>query len=83
MINAVDHTITLPVKKSNKLIVQHENCMYKQLLGQKCIQKLLGLLHSVVVAVPGGFALFTSLQQVLRQLHRIRMTEKLLFELVI
>ena len=80
MINTVDHTITLPVKNSIKIIMHLENCMNKQRLGQECIQRLLGLC-SVVVAVPGTLGLFTSLQQALRQPHRILLTAKLLSEL--
>ena len=80
MINTVDHTITLSVKNSIKIIMHLENCMNKQRLGQECIQKLLGL-RSFVVAVPGRLGLFISLQQAIRQPHRILLTAKHLSEL--
>ena len=73
MIDTVASTITLPMKKYQKIIKYLERCIEKQRLGQKYVQKLSGLLRSVVITVPGGLGLFTALQPTLGQPRHIRM----------
>ena len=73
MIDTVASTITLPMKKYQKIIKHLERCIEKQRLGQKYVQKLSGLLRSVVITVPGGLGLFTALQPTLGQPRHIRM----------
>ena len=81
LIDTVAMTVTFPLEKVNKVVSQLRNCLCLKRLGYKRVQKLLGLLRSVVSAIPGGLGLFTILQFALSRPRRIRMNDTLHDEL--
>ena len=81
LIDTVAMTVTLPLEKVNKVVSQLRNCLCLKRLGYKRVQRLLGLLRSVVSAIPGGLGLFTSLKHALSLPRRIRINDALHEEL--
>ena len=74
-------TVTLRLKKANKVASQLIGCLILKRLDKKRVQRLLGLLRSTGSTILGGLGLFTSLKHALSLPRRIRINDALHEEL--
>jgi hypothetical protein len=79
IIDTTAKTITLPPRRSVRLLAIFDDLRDKRRIGVKLWHKVLGELRSMVLAIPGGRGLFSALQLGLKHAdkHRIRVTSHL------